>query len=405
MTPRLARTGDDFDALTDLFLADDAPPAAPPPVPALQPATFELLVQGHLPVRAAPWSSQYARVRAASLNAPVALIRLGSEHASIELFGHAGPLPAADSPETALRDAARLARLLIIQLDEIHQASFASDPRLTAVTVLAGANEAAVVAAYRALKAFSAVLPATPVSDDPTTDLQVALVSNDAAAANDALERLRRAAAVFLDRPLRLAASIDRIAPTGALPLFHGECSLGPGRLLDFLTKEQCAAEEHTPDPVARALRLPTLPVEEASPSTEPAPTPSDNHAPPSSPAPDTASVTTSLTTHITTLSLLAARCPDDPAVELALDSDGSLHLLRDADAAHSVEGLLAAVAWAERHRAVLSLTLKSGVLKDAPFILHLFTRAPKTVLHLLNSQIRLHLLTAPDSPSCIDLN
>lgn len=390
-TPPLPAT-DDFDALADLFLTDDPPRADSSPAPGQKRATprpntcrrpmLELLVQGHLPVRAAPWASQYARERAAAIEEVVALVRHGQDHLSVELFGETEEVAAAfDRESDALRHAADRAALVILQLDEVHQAAAAADPRLKAVTVLAGANEAAVVAAYRTLKGLASVLaPASSAEDDPLTDLQVALVSVDRAEAGDALDRLRRAVAVFLDRPLRLACTIERIAPTGARSLYRGESALGPVEVLERLTaprdaRMDCSHQRRESSPAAHAV----APVAE-----------------------------TSLASLVEGLVLLHFGPPEDPSVEIAADRAGVLHLLCADDDGKGVGRLVAAEAWAMKHRPLLSAAAgpDARIDQSKPVVLHLFTDSPKSVRHLLDADLRVHAIITPGNGArSIELN
>lgn len=393
----LPPAGDEFDALADLFLGDDEPRGVPSePVsraaaatPSMKPrmAAVELLVQGHLPVRAAPWASQYARLRASALHAPVALIRLVGGNLSVEMFGMDSPdLDETTDANGAVSAAARCAALCIVQLDEVHQAAVAGDPRVAAVTVLGGANEAAVVATYRTLKGLAGVLAPAAEGNEPPTELQVAFVTTEEGASRDALERLRRAAAVFLDRPLALAGTVGKIAPTGAVPLFRGECEMGPGRMLDALMNPErhSSASERDADPRADSTRI------SAPKASAPA------AAPPSG---------ASLARFVAGLRELSVRCPDDSSVELAVDAGGRLHLLRQDPDSRGVERLVSVSAWAVKHAALLASAGCGVDFRHAP-VMHLFTESPKSVRHLLDADVRVHILARAASEwYCAELN
>ncbi len=390
---------DEFDALADLFLSDDdstrgfedSASASKRPMETRR-AAIELLVQGHLPVRAAPWASQYARLRSSAMQSPVALIRLVGGNLSVEMFGvESAECGAAVDAADAVREAMRCAALLIVQLDEVHQAAIAADPRVAGVTVLAGVNEAAVVATYRTLKGLAGVLAPAVDGEEPPTDLQVAFVTTEDGAARDALERLRRAASVFLDRPLALAGTVGKIAPTGAVPLFRGECEMGPGRLLDLLTGDAGAKADrtrgvvegaHARDEVAAATRV------------NPVVDPHTAHR-----------EFVSLARFVEGLRSLGVRWPDDSAVELAVDAAGRLHLLREDVDGRGVERLVGAAAWAVKHAALLSAA-GCGVDFQQPAMLRLFTGVPKSVKHLLDADLRVHVLARVGAEwYCAELN
>lgn len=369
-----ARTRDDessdFDALADLFLTDDpvparasAAPSPPKPVtrapqveaarvaPRLEPAraAIELLVQGHLPVRAAPWISQFARACASDSASGVALIRLSAGALSVESFG-VSEAPAVDGASEALRWASHMPSAVVV-LDEIHQADLLADPRVDAITLLCGTDDAAIVAAYRTLKAIAPLLPEA----DGSARLGVALVADDQASASSAFQRLEKACSVFLARPLRLRACITKIAPTGARAVYRGEEAVAPADLLRALASNE---RPHAETPRAA--------VEAAS---------------------------ASFASLVPGLTLIAARCPEDAGVELAIDRGGVLHLLLDDSDPSAVERLLAVFAWATRHRALIDLTLPEMSRPGAgsPVRMHLLARAPKRHTALLHTDVRVH--------------
>lgn len=376
---------DEFDALADLFLADDEPAAGPRrassareepacgPVP--QSTAVELLVQGHLPVRAAPWASQYAKLRAAESGAAVALIRSLGGHLSVELFGFGGAAEPALDGLDALRAARKAASACIVQLDEVHQAAVASDPRIAAVTVLAGTNEAAVVASYRALKGLAAVLAPADERAEPPTELQVALVASDEAPARDALERLRRASAVFLDRPLINAGTLHKIMPTGAIPLFRGDSALGPGQVMDALFADE-----------------PVLSCEPGAQRGAAQPADACIDAGP-------------LARFIKGLCPSEIAFPDDPEIAIAVCPEKRLHLLRRDHDGRGVERLVSASAWSVKHAALLKAAGLAAEPGRAP-VLHLFTETPKSIRPLLDAELKVHLLVSCGGQwCCVELN
>lgn len=371
----------DLDALTDLFLGESPTPRAPA-ARAARPRTIELLIRGHLPVHAAPWSSQYARILASQSGSRVALIRLGQSTLSVELFGEGAHPGEAETPEAGLRRAVEASCTLIVQLEEVHQAAAAADPRISAATILAGTNEAAIVAAYRTIKGLTSLMAAPATGEEHALDFRVALVSGDESSAAEALERLRRAVAVFLDRPLTLAASIGPIAPTGAQSIFRGECTMGPGRLIDLLTD--------TPVNI----------------SLEPG---SATHAParPSAAPPLAAASPQMLSALIPGLHPTHLHWPNDPSVEITIDGEGALHLLRSDDDHRGVERLIAASAWAERHAELLRAALhqSSDHCTTRPIAMHLVTSTPHAARALLDTPIHVHLLIPAGDARSVRLN
>lgn len=420
---RLDPPSGDYDALADLFLGDGpaAPPAPAAPLassslgpaasrPAAAPAPadharssahfgsssravrawrgLDLLIQGHLPVRAAPWSSQYCRLRADAERGPIALVRLSPGAITIDLFA-ADAGADAFSPAASLADAWRRLRAtgaaLVLQSQEIDQPSLAADPRVASLTLLTGANEAAIVAAYRTLKALS---DEGNRRDEPI-ELRVCLVGSDEQASEAGAAKLRRAATTFLERPLDYVGCISKVAPTGSRTLFRGESNLGLSDVLDELVQSE------RPDVHAH---------EAYGPSQHAAKQP--HAAPAQADAQTGAQPARSLAAHVPGLRLLAARFPEDPSIELALDERNVLHLLRENRDGTGYERLAAAAAWARKHGQLLAMTPGAASLDASSLpVLHLFTSAPRSVRHLLDTDLKLHAVAPPAGVGALDLN
>lgn len=382
--------GDEFDALADLFLGpDEATPAAPagrsaPLEPGAVRPEIELLVQGHLPIRAGPWSLQYARVRAEQTGGAAALVRFSPEELVVEQVGGASPAHPHNALEEAIRAARSRITTFLVQANAPASPTLIADPRLTGVTLLTADNDAAVVAAYRTIKEIAPAL-------SPGVEVRVAFVSRSRDAANDALSRLRDAVALFLDRPLRPAGVIERIAPTCSACLFRGEFRGGAAEVLDLLT----AAPPPRQERIVGAAPGPAVARRASDPSSAAADRPA-------------------LSSLIPGLRPAEFGWPDDPAVELARDAEGRWHALRDDFDGKGVEGLVAAGAWLFRHRALVAAAAGIGRASqgrsiahmETPPVLHLFTATPKEARRLLDAELRVHLLApAAGEWCCVDLN
>jgi hypothetical protein len=107
---------DAYDALQELFLGDGsgarrgamAASGAPAQARAVR---IEGLILGHLPVLASAWATQYARHLAATMNVPVALLRLRAGEGALDVFGPSATEGAAETLEEAARSAAATARV------------------------------------------------------------------------------------------------------------------------------------------------------------------------------------------------------------------------------------------------------------------------------------------------------
>ena len=438
---RLVGGPDDYDALAELFLGgeprasrrvgagsdepEDAPverePEAPPrpqvvvipqagartagPAPMEQgTATIEALILGHLPVRSSPWVSQYARARAEQLRRPVCLLRVQGDQASLDIFGASEKVELCPEFGASIDRAREIAQDWIVQVDELNEPALAADDRLHAITLLTSANETAVIAAYRAIKGLASAQSEGGDEqahsgrgvDGEHPELRVGIMGASPAESQAAMARLRNACSVFLGKPLELAASVERVGPSGGVPLYRGMLSTDLPAILTSVSQPTPArapvtapattaepVREAEPAPVVRAVQAPTDPAAAAS---------------------------ESLAEHVPGLTLLAARCPDDSSIELAVDGQGRLNLLRRGDAPDACQRLMAAVGWAARHAQLIALTAPSATPLDVatPPVGRLFVDDPKAYRPMLDSSVRLHLLAraSADSPwLCLELN
>ena len=269
--PRLSESESvEYDALTELFLGDaelapkpasvgartgrTEPPArparpvaseggaAPRAVVGASPESVrvEAVLLGHLPVRASIWVRQYASAVAGGMGRPVGLLRVGPEVSSVELVGPgSGELAAAGgepagSLEAALRLAGGLTDRWIVRVDETAEPGLAECGAVDEVTILTGADEAAVVASYRLVKSLAASWDKAFGEDGgPTLGLAIMGASGEQALA--ASEKLERAAEAFLNRAIRVTARVPKIGVSSAATLYRGNESGGAGELLNLL--------------------------------------------------------------------------------------------------------------------------------------------------------------------------
>lgn len=382
-----------------------------------------MLLAGHLPVHGSPWIAQYARAAAEASGAPVALVRRRAGSCTVELFGadHAPPIPppvrSDGDPWIPPALAATIARWIITGETEDDALALAEDPRISAATVLSGANDAAVVAAYRAIKALIGRRA------DPALAIRLAVAGATAAEAQSMLARVQQACAAFLGRAVALGPEIARLKPAGGVTIAQRAGATAPGALIDLVAAAcpACAAAAASPhsapvrapgsparrDPIDHPAPASAAPIaaSAASPGASPAAAP-PAHAVPAEPT---------LYRHVAGLVPLAARCPDDPGVELAVDREGVLHVLVALGGTpddRAVERLVAVRAWAARHIELIAMAA-SGILpidaRRAP-VAHAFTARPKEVRRLFDADIRWHALmpVAADHRTvwcCMELN
>lgn len=401
--------GRDFDALADMFLGGGAAAAPASPAASSNPPfvsssvragqhaesregrvrapgrggpAVELVLLGHLPVRAAPWVGQYCRTIADERRERVAMVRREEGRLSIDVF-EPGATASQWDETVDVHAAAEIVRgvdRVIVRVDEIEEHAVASDPRIACVTVLAGGNEAAMVAAYRTFKELTQP-HAGGEGGRASPELCIAVVGTAAAPAHAAMARVREASAMFLGQTVRLAAVVERVGPTFASSVYRGAAP--PGGVLDVLGPEASAAARSQPA---------HWPSETAPPETAH----KAGHAP--------VAERPALSTFFVGLVPTAARCPDDASVELAWGEDQTLHLLRASDAASgddeaALASLLRVRGWAIKHATLLAMASGREPTAAVTAAAHLFVPDLASARRAADLGVRVHVLARCESP------
>lgn len=409
----------DYDALTDLFLSDGGPAVKPRSVATLkftgkgehgpspepeQPqtaatprATRELVIEGlilgHLPVLGAAWVAQYAKHLAESTHEPIALVRIQGGQISIDIVtgrGTGDRVSGIDSERESLEDALASARMLtsrwLIRVDDTSEPDLLAIDGLAAVTLLTGADDAAVVSSYRTMKGLCSLTKESE-SHAPAFNLAIMGAADDKAAAAEA--KIRRAAMTFLGRDVDATARVAKIGAGSATPLFRGEWAGGLADALNAIRSARPAAQpipdtpDVTPRPATQAVQSPAI--LESKATIAPAPIGS------ALPAATERIATPALPEGLTPLD---CTCPAVPGVRFAHAADGTLHLIAPVDT-DGVRDLLAAASWASEHAKLLSLafpSLPAIAIQSGP-TLHVLTSDARTVRPLLDTALRVHLV------------
>ncbi len=394
--PPVVRPGPDqtdYDALADLFLGEEParPPtptakptqlsrpalAAPSPRPATERPHVEGLVLGHLPVMASAWVQQYARHASMQRGEPVALLRLRPGEAQLDLVG-AAPARTYATLEEAIRGAGAAA--WIVRVDEVTEARLTELPQVSAVTLLTGVDEAAIVSAYRTLK--NLFRPGQLADDVEGPAVRIALMGATPEKACEASERLQGAARAFLGRPIQIDACISRIGGRPSAVLFRGAWTGTVDQLLRTL-------HEPISEPSPQTAELP--PAEPVPPPPPPVEVVSRLGRVPSAPVVPAPVAAASLASHIPGLRSAGIPCPYAPQVELAVDERGGMHALGRLESVE-VAHLLTAAAWMQSHAQLLRMALRCPESSESP-VLHLFTADARKARPLADTLVRMHLL------------
>lgn len=495
-------SSDEFDALTDLFLGEIRSESGPSEVSARAPGNIarrasaqpapnaaivepaepvrvvsanvprrqptdtlvECLVIGHVPVLASAWASQYAREVARASGKPVAMVRLRSGFVSLEIVddpsGNGLPSDLEQHTSADLGEAVRRAGAItarwIVQAEPGIESALAASPGVRLITLLTGADEAARVAGYGAVKRLSEHLPVVKPGD-PAPMIRVATVGVTGDKGVAAGQKIVEAVRQFLGRDAQQAACTQRVKSARASRvLFMGENETAPVSLLEMIENagpptvhvvdqplpedpeaiERAAVVEETvvestedvaaedaPSPAARAQSR--VFDEPDACSTGNTPEPMAAQAPArndsffevdvrsrSQQAPTLREQARSLVSHVDGLARLSAICPVAKGVEIAMDDRGGLHVLADGRGAEwqihqALADVLVAASWID---AYAPLVVPIGGNMKPQAVMHLLVDQPKHAKRLLDTNVRVHLVVSVEvggqtGTACVELN
>ena len=405
------------DALADLFLSEPEPGTrrAGPAVRvgaddasrAMEGPAIEGIMLGNLPVMGGAWVGQYAKHVADTTQMPAALMRVLGGEASLDLV-----LPRGQTTRLASRvggggggvtgdlvsavdAAAGEAATWLVRLDEEQDADLLALPGLTRLTVLTGADDAAVVACYRTLKSMAGELarPNAP-------ELRLAIMGADSAKADGAEQRLRETAGKYLSRPIGAAVRIDKIGACSTQSLYRGRLN----QPLEALLKRAAARSGATPRAAGPSLN----PISFMA-ATGVRPTPMAKPV-----APARTEVAPRLPALPGGLAAIGLSCPYAARLTLCADGAGALHLVASRIGAASttldqdVAALLQAASWADAHADLLEAASggKLRRVREAGPVLHLVTTDARGARPLLDTGVRVHLATPlPEGWATHELN
>lgn len=428
----------DYDALTDLFLSDGGPAVraksvaslklagasaqhsdgAPTPVPAepmvARPPLVEGLILGHLPVLGAAWVMQYAKHVADEAGEPVALLRLQGGQVSVDVVHCRGSGPGARvggaeneraSLEEGIEAAGRVAGRWLVRVDDTSEPELPSVPGLSSVTLLTGADDAAVVASYRTMKGLCSL---SGECDSPALHLAIMGAPDDRAAAAEA--KLRRASMTFLGRDIDGSARVPKIGAGSATPYFRGEWVEGIAKAVELIGSGSRPTIPEPSGSVHAVLRRADagVAVEVKSAPVTPAPevgvpceglggaraTGAGSQVLAGGERANAGDAVRPARPIPAGLTVLDVACPYAPGVQFAMGGQGSLHLVGSASA-QCVQELLTAAAWSGEHAALLARAfpvLSTQSLRAGP-TLHVLSEDARALRGLLDTAVRVHLV------------
>lgn len=368
--------------------------------------SLSLLVLGNLPVYAAGWATQYARDRHRASGRPLGLLTLGDEAARLELFG-AVDIDVSPQRElaAAMTSLARTGGDLLVRLPEAEAGWIGGECGAASMTILTGADDPAIVGAYRSLKAIAQDLPA----ETPGPAMRVALAGCDEPIAGEAGAKLAQAAERFLGLSVDREPPVRRIDAGASLELFHGRPPAWAD-VPDLLALFTSPRRPHEPIEVRHGSgehfepRRSPLPIGfEAEGADMHAARASDDKAKPISPA----TKAMPLEQLPEGLEPVDVACPYARRVGLAVDGAGVLHAVawaRDTDSASAaVRDLVVASSWLRDHAELVAVII-GRPLSGLPSVRHLVLGEARGALGLAQGDLRLHV-SVPCAGVLVDLN
>lgn len=369
---------------------------------------ISLLVLGNLPVFAGAWASQYARDRQKASGRPLALLTLADEAARLELYGAAdSALSAAADLHRALKSAARVGADLVVRLPQAEAGWIGGECGVANMTILTGADDPAIVGAYRSLKAIVQDLP----SQSAPPVMRVAVAGCDEPLAGEAGLKLAQAAERFLGLSVHREPPVRQIDAGSAVELYHGlspawadvpdlisyymEQDRGSGDVhVHVEGSAQFEPRRHGPPAGFQAEGVAALHLREEG-DQDPGPTISAAH-PERSEGPMPSGLTP-----------VDVACPYARAVGIAVDGQGVLHAVawaKDSDSASgSVRDLVVASSWLRDHTELVAVILGRR-LSGEPSVRHLVLGQARGSLGLAQGDLRVHV-SVPSTDLVVDLN
>jgi hypothetical protein len=423
----MTETTDHIRRLAELYLtAPDAQESAVHPHPrpfvpsVASPAIVELVVVGHLPVRAGLWLTQYAD-DVAREEGPTGLIRLDADQMILEVL-RGDESAAKASAAATLREAVEMAapgvRRWIIRAAPAADPASLLEATSDVITILSGADEIAVVGAYRAVKELH---DAAAVTGRGLPRIELAVLGADRRAADEAADRIALTASTHLGIDITLRRCVRAMGALGSTLHFRFPSEHAPSLidLANVIRKPPTRSAPHaatstpstpglqetapldsirdrlrsisTTTPGADAFGLPKIgqppaasqpPAADHPPHPSPAPPSSDHpmrlrpklnvhvEAKPAAaaPRPQRAAFTgpppRALASWVDGLAKLDVSCPYAADVEIAVDTHGQLHLLAWED---RLRALFIAETWTRKNGSLIARACpEHAILSDS---------------------------------------
>ncbi len=348
--------------------------------------SIELLLPAHLPVQGELWLVPYAG-REATQGLCV-LVRMHEDAIDVAVIGKGSiDISRCTSIEEVIHEIKMPVAQWIVQPPSDADPTSLLHCDADCVTLLSGADQAAVVGAYRMLKG----LIAATKEEGALPTIQLVIVGAEERASSDAATRIIQTA------HHQLGVKINVGEPLPAMNSSNNVLSqvsfARTSNMVDFMSRlrlEPIVAESSEELPLTH--RFNQVPEELAECSVaEEAKVLEPMESTESLLSSENAEISKNYASHIQGLLSIAPRCPEHEDIELAVDSNGILQIL--ASAKDFREATIVA-GWARKHQTIISMACGGLKFDDSkPPIQHLFTDDAVAVADLHGSGVKLHLL------------
>ncbi|HIA72112.1 MAG TPA: hypothetical protein EYO01_05405 [Phycisphaerales bacterium] len=366
--------------------------------------SIELLLPAHLPVQGGLWLVPYAGREAAGGTA--ILVRMHEDTVDVAAIGTGNiEFNGCTSMEDVLN------RISGLEVHWIIQPPADADPTsllhcdADSVTLLSGADQAAVVGAYRLLKGL--ITSAGSKNEVPT--MRLVVVGAEERSASDAASRIVQTAQLQLNVKLDVGPALPAMGSTSKV---ISQVSFSRGsNVVDLMGKIRNAnSDEEMLETTARIEKpivfdepvvsfvgeMDAVPTEQnatdsvAETAPEPIVAPVEER-----PSVETIVQSTTMkseyASYVDGLLAIAPRCPEHDHVELAVDMNGRLHVLADAN---DLRDVAIVSAWIVRHGSLLAMACGGLKLTEGTTpVQHIFTDDAVAVADLHGTDVRMHLL------------
>lgn len=365
----MAPSSEQYAQLAALFTTSDDSPAST--------TSIELLLPAHLPVQGGLWLVPYAGREAA--HGLSILVRMHEETVDVAAIGMGSvDITECNSIEEVIQ------RVDIPVENWIVQPPSDADPTsllhcdADCVTLLSGADQAAVVGAYRLLKG----LIAATGENQPLPPLRLIIVGAEERSSSDAASRIVQTAYHQLGVQIEVGQPLP--AMNSSNTVVSQVSFVRSSNVVDFMSRiRNSIGQETTPIEDELPVSPRFTPVQEQVPVQHEQQVEKVVEAKPS---------IVTLSSYIDGLLAIAPRCPEHEHVELAVDGEGCVHLLANAE---DFRDVTIVQGWLTRHRSILSLACGGLELNYSELpVQHLFTDDAVSVADLHGCGVRLHLLT-----------